>query len=59
MPPLGVIDTSATLSEPSPVTLPSSMAQRRAESPLVSAAKAPYEQTDQGICMNIPVPLPW
>ncbi len=56
MPPLGVILTSVPLCKPSPVTLTSSAAQRTAESLLVSTAKAPYEQTEEGICISIPVP---
>ncbi len=57
MPPLGVILATSPLNEPSPVTLMSSLAEATAESPLVSGVKALYEQTDDGICISIPVPL--
>jgi hypothetical protein len=59
MPPLGVILPSSplNLNEPSLVSLTLSLAERTAESLLVSAAKAPYEQMDEGTCISIPAPL--
>ena len=53
VPPLDVIVESSPVNEPSPVTLTSSIKQ---VSPLVSAAKAAYEQTDEGVCISIPFP---
>ncbi len=56
VPPLDVIVESSPVNEPSPVTLTSSIEQRTVVSPLVSAAKAAYEQTDEGVCISIPFP---
>ena len=56
LPPLGVLLIPGEEGNPSPVTLfPSIEESAPVESPNVNAFKAPYERTDDGVHLSIPV----
>jgi hypothetical protein len=54
LPPLGVLLLATEASNASPVTL-LPIVEAAAESPLVNAFKAPYDTTDDGVHLSIPV----
>jgi hypothetical protein len=54
LPPLGVLLLASEAMNPSSVTLLPSV-EAAAKSPLVNAFKAPYDKTDAGVHLSVPI----